>query len=145
MISSWLEVDGDDLYRSYYTHMQFNSLHDWAESLKLKTFVVFLFQVIEKALPEKMDTIDICAVISLCCIWIQYPTYSTCCEKGNAPLVLPTCPHGPAYMSMWDCDVANNSMKAIVILFLRTLWLAILNYPTWKYNKDYKLPVLCII
>ncbi len=47
-------------------HMQFNSSSAYAESLKLITFMVFLFQIIEScksALSEKMDSIGLRAVI----------------------------------------------------------------------------------
>lgn len=50
---------------SGYMHMQFNSLGN-AERLKLITFVVFLFRVMENcksALSEKRDNIGLCAVI----------------------------------------------------------------------------------
>ncbi len=41
--------------------MQFNAWNDYAESLRLLSFVVFLFQFIKNcksALPEKMDNIS---------------------------------------------------------------------------------------
>lgn len=47
-------------------HVQFNSLSDYVESLKLITFVVFIFQIIENCksvLSEKMDNIDLSGVI----------------------------------------------------------------------------------
>ncbi len=47
-------------------HMHFKSLSDYAESLKLITFMVFLFPVFENyksALSEKMDSIGLRAVI----------------------------------------------------------------------------------
>ncbi len=59
-------VEGNELSSSRYMHARFNCLSDYAESLKLMTFVVFLFWVIEQrksALPEEMDNIGLCAVI----------------------------------------------------------------------------------
>ena len=47
-------------------HVQFNSLSDYADSLKMITFLVFLFQIIENcksALSKKMDNINLCAII----------------------------------------------------------------------------------
>lgn len=43
LLSLWPEVKADELYSSRSMHMQFNSYSDYAESLKLVTFVVFVF------------------------------------------------------------------------------------------------------
>ncbi len=43
LISSWPEVEDDELFSSCYIHMQLNSLCDYAANLKLVPFVIFLF------------------------------------------------------------------------------------------------------
>uniref|UniRef100_A0A4W6DX47 G domain-containing protein n=1 Tax=Lates calcarifer TaxID=8187 RepID=A0A4W6DX47_LATCA len=40
----WPKIEGDELNSSCYIQVHFNSLSDYADSLKLITFVVFLFQ-----------------------------------------------------------------------------------------------------
>lgn len=41
--NSWPKVEGDESCNSPYMHMEFNSLSDYEQSLKLLTFVVLLF------------------------------------------------------------------------------------------------------
>lgn len=56
MLRSWPKVELDELCTSRFLHVQISSLCDYADSLKLITFVVFLLWVIENcksALPEK--------------------------------------------------------------------------------------------
>lgn len=56
ILRSWPEVEWDESCASCFLHVQINSLCDYADSLKLITFVVFLLWVIENcksALPEK--------------------------------------------------------------------------------------------
>ena len=62
----WHKVEGDELFRICNMLVQFNSLSDYAESLKLITFVALLFRVIEhckSAGSEKMDKIGLHAII----------------------------------------------------------------------------------
>ncbi len=63
MISSCPKVEGNELYSCPYMHPQLGSLNDYAESLKLITFLIF--QVTEncKSLSEKMENIGLHAVI----------------------------------------------------------------------------------
>ncbi len=59
---TWPKVEEDELYM----HVQFSTLSDYADSLRLITFVVFLFRAIENCkstLSEKMDNISLRAVI----------------------------------------------------------------------------------
>ncbi len=66
-------------YAALITHTC-SSIFLWGWSLKKTTFVVFLFQVIENCkspLSEKTD-INLCAVVPLCCAWLQHPTSSSC-------------------------------------------------------------------
>lgn len=61
-------VEGDELHSSRNIHLQFSSVSDYAESLRLMTSVVFLFRLIrhlKSALSETMDNISLCPVISL--------------------------------------------------------------------------------
>lgn len=53
LISSWPEVEGDEFYSSGSLLVQFTSLTDYAECLKLMTFVVFLFRVIKDCLRKR--------------------------------------------------------------------------------------------
>ncbi len=69
LICSWPKVEGDELFSSHYMHMQFNTLSDFAESLKLITYVVFLFRVTENCkslLSKKMNNICLSTDIQEC-------------------------------------------------------------------------------
>lgn len=55
LISTWLRVEEDELYSSQSMNVQFDS--DYAESLKLMTFVVFLFQEIENCISAMSEKI----------------------------------------------------------------------------------------
>ncbi len=47
LISSWPEAEGDESCSSHFMQVQSNCLSDYAKSLKLFTFVVFLVLVIK--------------------------------------------------------------------------------------------------
>ncbi len=69
------KVEGGEVCNSRCMNMQFNSFSEFAESSKFITFVVFLLcliKVCKSVLSEKMDSIGLHTVISLCRVWIQH-------------------------------------------------------------------------
>ncbi len=70
LISLWPRVEVNELYTTYFIHLLFSSLNDYAEHLKLITFAIFLFWVTENyvSVVWETDNVSPLAVIHLLCV-----------------------------------------------------------------------------